>query len=121
MPELAVLSSTKQRTHFKAISIATGLNSARPMCTMAAAILSALALVSLSVIYVLYEAFSGLSRTYRSPLRRLKGPKCSGLLYGSFGDVPEANADRMIQRWTEEFGPTFNYRSVFNVCDIKFY
>ncbi|KAJ7141917.1 cytochrome P450 [Mycena crocata] len=64
-----------------------------------------------------YISYRGLKRTYRiyrSPLRSLPGPPSLSLFYGSVSLVPEADAYRLFERWTQEWGPTFRYSSFFN-------
>ncbi|KAJ7931328.1 cytochrome P450 [Mycena leptocephala] len=64
--------------------------------------------------YISYRVLKRIYRIYCSSLRSIPGPPSLGLFYGSVSLVPEADAYRLFERWTNEWGPTFRYSSIFN-------
>jgi hypothetical protein len=64
--------------------------------------------------YVSYRILKRAYRIYSSPLRSIPGPASLSFFYGSVSLVPEADAYRLFERWTTEWGPTFRYSSFFN-------
>ncbi|KAJ6572150.1 cytochrome P450 [Mycena capillaripes] len=70
-------------------------------------------LLSISA-YISYRVLKRIHRIYSSSLRSLPGPPSLGFFYGSVSLVPEADAYRLFERWTNQWGPTFRYSSIFN-------
>jgi hypothetical protein len=64
-----------------------------------------------------YLGALGIARLNYSPLSTLPGPPSVSFLHGSFKEVPEADAYRLIERWTGVYGHTFSFRSFFNVSN----
>ena len=65
--------------------------------------------------YVVYELSLRLLRLYRSPLRELPGPPSLSWVFGSVEGIIEADAERLFDKWAQQYGRTFKYSSFFNV------
>ncbi|KAJ3872268.1 cytochrome P450 [Lentinula edodes] len=65
--------------------------------------------------YFVYRVSKHMYRIYSSPLCSLPGPPSLTWFYGSISLVPEADAYRLFERWTKQWGHTFKYSSILNV------
>jgi hypothetical protein len=65
--------------------------------------------------YVFYITICRSIRGYRSPLRNLPGPRNAHWLYGSFNEVPEEDATRLLEEWVKTYGHVLKVHSRFGV------
>ena len=95
----------------------------RPLLVAAARklFISALALSALPVTYILYVLILGQIRAYRSPLRKLPGPKKGHWLKGDFIDVQEPDSSRLQEEWVKTYGHVMRYHSRFGVHSYFFH
>ncbi|KAJ7641534.1 cytochrome P450 [Roridomyces roridus] len=81
---------------------------------MAPTLLPLYLLLTFVTAYILYRVLKRVYRIYNSSLRLIPGPPSLGFFYGSVSQVLEADAYRLFDRWTSQWGPTFKYSSMFN-------
>ncbi|KAJ7025619.1 cytochrome P450 [Mycena alexandri] len=67
-------------------------------------------------VYVLLFFAQLLFREFRSPLRKLAGPKSSSFVLGNVKEMEEDPG--ITKKWRHQFGHTFQLRSVFNTREI---
>ena len=65
--------------------------------------------------YVFYMIMCRRIRAYRSPLRNLPGPRNAHWLNGSFNEVPEEDATRLLEEWVKTYGHVLKIHSRFGV------
>jgi hypothetical protein len=75
----------------------------------------ALALFGFSAAYVLCIVTHHIIRAFRSPLRRVPGPKNAHWLKGNFVDVTELDATRLQEEWIKTYGHVLKYHSLLGV------
>ncbi|KAH9030860.1 cytochrome P450 [Lactarius deliciosus] len=80
--------------------------------------ISALALFSLSAIYILYVLVRAHVRAYRSPLQHVPGPKEAHWLKGNFVDVQEPNSSRLQEEWVKTYGHVARYHARFGALRL---
>ncbi|KAJ7697452.1 cytochrome P450 monooxygenase [Mycena rosella] len=51
-------------------------------------------------------------RDFSSPLRKMRGPKNPSLIFGNIRELE--NNPRVTQQWRKQFGPTFQFKGLFN-------
>jgi hypothetical protein len=88
------------------------LSAFRFLCVVALALFVTLAAI------VLFVAIRFRIRTYRSPLRSVRcvpGPRKSHWLKGSFVDIQEGDAMRLLEEWVKTYGHVLKYYSFLGV------
>lgn len=80
-----------------------------------------LAFLATPLIVFVYTFVKYRIRSYRSPLRKLPGPKSQSWLYGNVGEILEKGQSVAWDEWTSTYGKTFQYPSMFNVHSLSFY
>ena len=65
--------------------------------------------------YVFYMIMCRRIRSYRSPLRNLPGPRNAHWLNGSFDEVPEEDATRLLEEWVRTYGHVLKVHTRFGV------
>lgn len=68
--------------------------------------------------FVSYKIFSILISPYASPLRDLPGPPNPNWLYGHLVQIFHVEACTLHEKWIKEYGKTFRYKGLFNVCFV---
>ncbi|KAF8552300.1 cytochrome P450 [Imleria badia] len=53
-------------------------------------------------------------RQLTSPLRHLRGPKSTSLIYGNMGDIRGTERPKLYGKWAREYGNTMKYNGFFN-------
>ncbi|KAN0097939.1 Cytochrome P450 [Tylopilus felleus] len=71
------------------------------------------ALASL-VAFGLWTLFQFVYRELTSPIRHLRGPKGTSWIYGSMGDIFNAENSVLHEQWVKQYGNTLRYKGFFN-------
>ncbi|KAI0058333.1 cytochrome P450 [Artomyces pyxidatus] len=69
-------------------------------------------------LYVLYGFVVAQLLAFTSPLRDLPGPKRSSFVFGSYPGIPEFEATRLQEEWTEQYGHTYKFHSFFGTQKV---